>query len=506
MRIFDYLRRHQFATMAGKKKKDKKSTETKETLSAVDQTFFEITINDLNNKLAHLRTHNAKLEQRNEELESEMAQLSEDRADVTAFLNRSLHTQAGSLKDLEEKLSELSKVRQEETENFQSIIKGWEVKYKAMNDQLSSEIKLLNGKLNSLEEFRIQKDELMTKFDQQEQDLKDQNHRHKVTIYELERKQIIDKDRLKKEVENKLIQLSNEFRKSNEIRIASHVQRLVRENIALNNELDCLLVTHRRMETERQTMLERYKETQSLLKALKAENFDLSTMCEHRYNIIRELQKECQVFRSQQELIDQTDTIRKLAETRETTVRKELNEFKTKMMDMQHELDTQRSDCQLHSARAQTNNQIMEQLFDTLKQVRHVIMTAVNFDQTNVSEVGAVFTEVQRKNILTEMENILTYVKDIDVSHDAKKSNQKSSKFRSLYKKGTVGILPKAPTSSSFKFNRQSYRTALPNVMGEILQPQTSDLEVCEVIDVGHVFGSKMSTAESMGSTELLKE
>lgn len=83
-------------------------------------------------------------------------------------------------------------------EHYQYLIKSWETKYKTMNDQLSLEIKLLNHKLNSLEEFRIQKDDLMTKFDQQETDLKRQNQRPKEVLFKIERNHIIDKDRLKK--------------------------------------------------------------------------------------------------------------------------------------------------------------------------------------------------------------------------------------------------------------------------------------------------------------------
>lgn len=494
--------------MAGKKKKDKKSTqkENKDQLSAVDQTFFELTISDLNNKLGHLRAHNAKLEQRNEELEAEMAQLNEDRADVTAFLNRSLHTQTCSIKDLEEKLSELSKVRQEENEHYQNLIKSWEVKYKAMNDQLSSEIKLLNGKLNSLEEFRIQKDELMTKFDQQETDLKEQNQRHKVVLFEMERKQIIDKDRLKKEVENKLVQLSNEFRKSNEIRIASHVQRLVRENIALNNELDRMLVTHRRMDSEMQTILKRHNDTRDMSKTMLAENAELAKLCTKYVQTIKELSNECHAFRQQKAQVDQTHGLRQMAETREMTVRRELNDFKAKMLDLERNLDTQRSNCQMHSARAEENDRTIEHLWDALQQVKHAILNAVQFDDSRDDQL--VFTEIQRKNVLKELESLLTQIKDIPIPTNvdslglAAPAAMKSRESVALYRKGTVGILPKMPTSSLIKFNRPGYRTAVDVVSST---PETQ-LDVCEVIDVGTGQDGCMSMAESMGSTELLKD
>lgn len=114
-------------------------------------------------------------------------------------------------------------------------------KYNRAINQLTSEIKLLNGKLSSLEEFRIQKDELMAKFDQKENALREQMQRHKDTVNELERKRMLDKNRLENEVESRLLQSPKEFVQRNYIRIAAHVQRLFRAKIVLINGLDCFI-------------------------------------------------------------------------------------------------------------------------------------------------------------------------------------------------------------------------------------------------------------------------
>lgn len=54
---------------------------------------------------------------------------------------------------------------------------------------------LAAGKLDALEEFRIQKEDLMAKFAALEEQLKQQEEEHSEIIYNLERRAVVDKDR-----------------------------------------------------------------------------------------------------------------------------------------------------------------------------------------------------------------------------------------------------------------------------------------------------------------------
>ena len=64
-----------------------------------------------------------------------------------------------------------------------------------VKDQLTSENMVLGGKLASLEEFKVQKDDLMAKFAKLEKELETNKTEHKDVIYNLERKAVVDKDR-----------------------------------------------------------------------------------------------------------------------------------------------------------------------------------------------------------------------------------------------------------------------------------------------------------------------
>ena len=78
--------------------------------------------------------------------------------------------------------------------------------------QYSYSLQISAGKLASLEEFRVQREELMAKFAALEAQLAAQEQASKETVYQLERKQVIDKDRLKKEVVVRVNQVAAEFR------------------------------------------------------------------------------------------------------------------------------------------------------------------------------------------------------------------------------------------------------------------------------------------------------
>ena len=62
-------------------------------------------------------------------------------------------------------------------------------------EHLTSENILLGGKLAGLEEFKVQKDQLMNKFGDMEDEMAKKEETFKEEVYSLERKNVIDKDR-----------------------------------------------------------------------------------------------------------------------------------------------------------------------------------------------------------------------------------------------------------------------------------------------------------------------
>lgn len=472
-------------------KKDKKSVkksqkEVKDQLSAVDKTYFEITINDLNTKLTNLRKRNGDIEEQNVGLETKIAQLDEDRADIISFLDRTVNKQTSNIKVLEEKLSELAKVRSQETERFQNIIKDWESKYKAMHEQLSSEIKLLAGKLNYLEEFRLQHDDLMAKFDQQDRNLKEQEQRHKDTLYELEHKQITEKIGLKNQLESRLLELSNEFAKTNQIRTAAHVQRMTRENIALNNEIDRLLYTVEDLRKQNKSIKLQKNKQHQFSESVSDENAQLSDMCKKYLKIIQRLTTECEKQKIDGNKFSELDKMRRMAEVRETSSRKELNEFKSKFTSLKSELNKQMKTCEQHRESDTRHRNEIVRLLGALSRLKNKINVAISSDSEQEYEM-------QRKQLLDELLRILTTIKEVDdvsIDESIEMADEMTPLNQKQYQKGKIGITPRKSvgnmikyTQTSFKGRRKSLFDAQQMPTKEIMDKRPS-LIGCAIIDV----------------------
>lgn len=418
---------------AGKEKKKKPPKEKKETdglLPAVDKQFYELTISDLNNKLTRLRGHNNRIELQVEELETKLKQVQEDKADIVEFLNRMLKEKVDVIQELDEKLTELNHVREDENRLAKKQFKELDSKAKATEEQLTSEIKLLTGKLNSLEEFRIQRDEILAKFEAQEALLKDQTKRHEEKLYEIEKGNIVGKDLLKKEVEQRILKLSNEFTQSRDIRVASHVQRLVRENICLDNEIERMFLTHQRLEQENSKLKTVAKETVKRQQVDRAENARLIRTGQKQVQIIEalttKLEEQIEENRKLENISKQYRKLKSM-DTNETTqdLRQEVTELECRI----DQINKNRKNLRMVAIK---NRKDLDQILDELKVFKFTLSEIILMDSSG--EGGA----MQRTSLLNDLVKILTNIENTPIMG----SVENSLKINKIYNQGEIGFVP----------------------------------------------------------------
>ena len=194
--------------MPPKKKKGKKSGKAKknvknsvnivpisEVISELTREFYLIQIRDLETRLVRYQRKCDSLELRNKEFEESFEHHSSDKKEIVSFLKKQLENRADEIADLQEKLIGLQQAKDAEKDHYEVQLATLRTEMQEIKDQLTSENMVLGGKLASLEEFRVQKEDLLAKFAKLEDQLIEQEQAHKEQIYNLEKKAVVDKDR-----------------------------------------------------------------------------------------------------------------------------------------------------------------------------------------------------------------------------------------------------------------------------------------------------------------------
>ncbi|KYN30519.1 hypothetical protein ALC56_15215 [Trachymyrmex septentrionalis] len=236
--------------MLKKKRGDKEKKAKKKFLNEQETVSYEQQILDNNRQLSRLRSRNEELEIEAKNLTKKYEQLKEDRSDVVAHLKRELEARIEETRELNERLSAMEELRKQEQAEYKKKENAMEQEYRTMENTLSAEVKLAAGKLNALEDWRLARLDLMRKFEIQEEEMAKQEEVHKTTLYETEKSVIVAKAKMQKEMEERLRQLAREFKEATNIRIADMMHNTVRRNIALNHELNSMLIVCQDLETK----------------------------------------------------------------------------------------------------------------------------------------------------------------------------------------------------------------------------------------------------------------
>uniref|UniRef100_H2YPP1 Cilia- and flagella-associated protein 157 n=1 Tax=Ciona savignyi TaxID=51511 RepID=H2YPP1_CIOSA len=215
---------------------EKSGTGGKE-LNELSKEFFLIQVKDLEQRLSRYQKKCDELSISNAEYEEKYKQVVQDRKEIVDFLKKSLEQRQDDISDLHDRLLGLQQAKDTEKENYETQLTQHKRESQEVKDRLTSENMILGGKLSSLEEFKVQKENLMQKFADMETKLQKQEEDHNETIYNLERKAVVDKDRLKKEMVLRVNNVAAEFRKVSNKQMADTTKRNIRENVSINAQL-----------------------------------------------------------------------------------------------------------------------------------------------------------------------------------------------------------------------------------------------------------------------------
>nr|CAD7569827.1 unnamed protein product [Timema californicum] len=460
----------------GKGKKGGKKAEAveKEELTEVDKELFQIQITDLQRKVEryyHFSSTNTELS--NEEYQKKYEQLDEDRADIIAYLNRVIQQKADEITELQERLIGLQKVRvkhtcihldkylilQSHSEGGKAAgapAPGVELEGKGEGGSEAED----RGKLNSLEEFRIQRDDLMSKYKLQEQHLEEQEQRHRRIIYETERKFIIGKDKLKKEMEDKLLQLSTDFQAATQVRIAATTHRAIRENIAINNELTRMLKKSEELNSENKVLRSRDNDLRIEVKLHQEEKEITLAKNMVQLKVINKLSQEYE------EMVGRIGQLEYEArrclelEQEVSNLKINLSTGQTKIAILQQQVQAARHLQVENSLEMLALREYMERLQNMISDTIAAIKQVLDIQAGGPSDEALNIT--RRETLLSNLLQLLNTA-DLPLRHRYKPSQTHSDYVPGKYSTGDLGLIPRIGSAElKLMYDDSLYKATLP--------------------------------------------
>ncbi|XP_023658257.1 cilia- and flagella-associated protein 157 [Paramormyrops kingsleyae] len=262
-------------------------------LTEVDREYYRAQIADLERRLQKYQHKCDELEVKQRDFHIQYNDLEKEKEDIVHYLKRSCAQKEKELLELSEELAELQNTKDAERGSFERQLAQLRQEFQQSKDQLSSENTVLAGKLAALEEFQLQKEELMGNLSAMKVQLEEQKEEHRNVIYNLEKKAVLDNDRLKKEMHEHVTSVAAEFRRVSDRKMPLTTMRAIKENVSLTAQLRNLSEKSQKLMEENQALREKEKTLRRELEVLEPllKKMTFKSVCNQK--VIQQLIEKC---------------------------------------------------------------------------------------------------------------------------------------------------------------------------------------------------------------------
>ncbi|CAM4537924.1 unnamed protein product [Leuciscus chuanchicus] len=226
--------------LSNKKERIEPVQKNGEELTESDKNFFRAQIRDLEERLERYQLKCDELEVKEKDLSSKINNVEKGKKDIVLYMKRTLAQKEDELNDLAETLSRHQQAQEAERESFELQLSMLRHELQENKEKFTSENMTLAGKLASLEDFSMQREKLMAERRSLEQQLQNQKEEHQAQIYNLEKKAVLDNDRLKKEMLQHVAAVAAEFRRVSDQKMPETTMRAMQENLSVTAQLQLL--------------------------------------------------------------------------------------------------------------------------------------------------------------------------------------------------------------------------------------------------------------------------
>ncbi|XP_064834112.1 cilia- and flagella-associated protein 157-like [Oncorhynchus masou masou] len=270
-------------------------------LSEGGKDFYRSQIRDLEEQLEKYQHKCDELEVQQKDFSSQYFTVEKEKKDIVLYLKRSLAQKEDELTDLLERLVGLQQAKDAEKDSFELQLSQLRQEFQENKDKLTSENMVLAGKLAALEEFRVQKEELMAHLEGLEEQLGKQRQEHHTVIYSLERKAVLDNDRLKKEMQQHVAAVAAEFRRVSDRKMPETTMRAIHENVSVTAQLSQLSDKSKQLLEENEDLRDKEKHIRREMEVLEPLFNKMTRKSLSNQKVIHQLTEKCKQMQAELE-------------------------------------------------------------------------------------------------------------------------------------------------------------------------------------------------------------
>ncbi|XP_076005434.1 cilia- and flagella-associated protein 157 [Genypterus blacodes] len=277
----------------------KKKTETDKTSSEEKEKQYLIEIQHLDQQLARSQQKYNELDNQRKDFILQYSTLEKEKKDIVEYLNFSLSEEKAAVTELTEQLQALQQASKQETSDL--LLQHSQLRQELLdkNDFLTTDNTALVAKLADLEEFQVHKEQLMSDLEFMEKQLANQKEEHKVAIHSMEMKALMERERLKKEMQSHMEVTAVELQRLAYQKIPAKAKMVLEKNMEGRARFN-------QMSDQAQVLLQENKALRELESQLRVEvdilDQQLSTFSRKSCalkKVVEQLTKKCQQLQAE---------------------------------------------------------------------------------------------------------------------------------------------------------------------------------------------------------------
>ncbi|KAM6965401.1 cilia- and flagella-associated protein 157 [Aplochiton taeniatus] len=354
-----------------------KTTKCLDDLTAEGKEFYSAQVRDLEEQLDKYKHKCDELEVLQKDFSSHYETSEKEKKDIVSYLKRSLAQKEDEVSSLSDRLLSMQQAKDVEIDSFELQLSQLRQEFQDNKEKLTTENMNLAGKLAALEEFRVQKEELIAHLDALKEQLGKQKEEHHAVIYNLERKAVLDNDRLKKEMHKHVAAVAAEFRHVSDRKMPETTMRAIHENVSVTAQLSQLSDRSRQLLEDNEVLRKAEKQLRREMEVLEPLLNEMTRKSLSNQKVVYQLTEKCKQLQAELQGLTAAQVQHQQLQGHHDTLQAEINKLRHEHTLVLEECGKNRVEADRLATELQEESRLRGQLESVLEEAAFALKEAL---------------------------------------------------------------------------------------------------------------------------------